>query len=338
MLLLLVASVAPDPAQAACALSEAQRGWLQATLDGWTSLTDDLGRDPDRLPWMVVFDDRCAWHLGADASRLAGAEHVTAGLSLRGEAVAVLALEHHEVVRLPDGREIAPAPLAFTALYGDRPFFVTALPDVWRATPGIEQVGDVDAFARGIVAHEMTHTLHLSAIANRLHALGDRWALPEAMDDDIVEARFGEDSAFVAELDAERALYRAAVQQRDPERKRALVVQALNRTRARQARFFTGPNEVFAEIEETFLGMEGAAILAHHRLHERTPELVSFVRSSGHIPWSQEFGYTLFQLVDQLVPDWPDRVFCPRPDGPFTLLEGAVGLAEPHASMGTSGG
>jgi hypothetical protein len=182
----------------------------------------------------------------------------------------------------------------------------------------------VDAFVRGIVAHEMTHTLHLSAVSARLESLGDRWALPEDIHDDIVQSRFEDDSAFVAALDAERALYEAAVEEADPERKRDLLVDALARTRGRHDRFFTGPDEVFAAVEETFLGMEGAAVLAHWRLHEKDPDRVAFARSSARPPWSQAFGYTLMQLVDQLVPRWPDRVFCPRPAGPFTLLEEAV--------------
>jgi len=324
VLLLAFASLSP---RAGCDLPDASRTWLQSTLDDWLELARDMGQEPDHLPWMVVFDARCTWHLAGDSARLPVASQMAAGLRAMDRDVAVFGLEHTEMVKLPGGDSIPAAPIAFTSLRDDGvPWFVVALPDVWAAIPGIEKSvgGNVGAFVRGLVAHEMTHTLQVAAVAAQIDSLGSRFSVPPDPDDDIVQTRFSADSTFGAMLSAERAVYGEAIEESDVARKKTLVRRALAMTRDRQERFFTGVDAVYGPLEALFLDMEGAAIMAHYRLHLRHPDRVAFVQTRANPPWSQGFGFQVFRLIDQLAPGWPDRVFTAHPAGPFELLAEAV--------------
>lgn len=70
-----------------CALSDDQSRWIQTALDGWERVSRDfLHVAPLPLPWIVLFDRSCAWHLAPDEARLPDATPVRPGLTFAGES------------------------------------------------------------------------------------------------------------------------------------------------------------------------------------------------------------------------------------------------------------
>lgn len=139
----------------------------------------------------------------------------------------------------------------------------------------------------------------------------------------MIQKRFREVPGYRAAYQAERDLLYEAMVVREP-RRRELLARALTMIRERRNRYFVGPDSVYAELEDLFLALEGAAVWAHHALHLREPELVSFVRTSREPAWTQDEGYALFVLLDGFVPDWRDRIFADDPASPVALLEEAL--------------
>ena len=139
----------------------ALRGWE------WTSRTL-LQLEPKPLPWIVVFDGRCRWHVNADPTHtsFAAPRHATderftyAGTPLRG-----IALPHSGQVRLPNDAQVPARIVAFAAPrgHGEKTFLVIALPSVWRRDPDHAANPELDALTLGVFMHEAAHTRQVIA-------------------------------------------------------------------------------------------------------------------------------------------------------------------------------
>ncbi len=322
------ASQAPvDPGP--CTFPPTEITWLQRALDGWNQVSREFLRiDPSPLPWIVLFDASCVWHLSPDASLNRDALPVTTTLSFAGNPVPVRALSHTGTVLLPSGRPVAVEMKASTQLYGNNrgAFFVMAMPSVW-------QTKEVSAptraeYLQGVFSHEMTHTRLLVDINRRVRELARKNDLVYPINDDVIQTEFHRTPGFEAAFDRERdQLYRAALEP-DPVKQREHTIKALDLVRARHARYFTGPTAAYAELESLFLTMEGVGQWAAYRLARtraggNDAEALRLVRDNKKY-WSQDEGLALFVLLDALVPDWQSRVFAPAPASPFALLEEAV--------------
>ncbi|HET7218843.1 MAG TPA: hypothetical protein VFJ02_12395, partial [Vicinamibacterales bacterium] len=102
----------------------------------------------------------------------------------------------------------------------------------------------------------------------------------------------------------------------------------LTMVRDRHARYFTGANAAYAEIESLFLTLEGVGQWAAYRLSKaraagNEAEALRLVRDNRRY-WSQDEGLALFLLIDALVPGWQTRIFSESPASPFALLEEAT--------------
>ena len=88
-------SVVPAP----CTFPPAEIAWIQRALDGWDQVSRQFLRiDPSPLPWVVLFDASCVWHLSPDASLSPDAIAVPTTLSFAGSPVPVRALTHKGTV------------------------------------------------------------------------------------------------------------------------------------------------------------------------------------------------------------------------------------------------
>ena len=313
-----------------CMFPPAEIAWLQRALDGWEQVSRQfLHIDPSPLPWVVLFDASCVWHLSPDANPGADALPVKTTLSFAGSPVPAYALSHTGTVVLPGGVPISVEMKASTSLYRNSrgAFFVMAMPSVW-------QTKEVSAptraeFLQGVFSHEMTHTRLLEAVNRRVRDLARKNELVYPINDDSIQAEFQRTHGFEAAINRERdQFYRAALEP-DPARQRDLTIKALEMVRLRHARYFTGPTAAYAELESLFLTMEGVGQWAAYRLTRtraggNDAEALRLVRDNRKY-WSQDEGLALFLLVDAMVPGWQSRVFTATPASPFAMLEEAVG-------------
>jgi hypothetical protein len=312
-----------------CEFSPAEIHWLQRALDGWERVSREfLKLDPTPLPWIVLFDAWCAWHLAPEDTIDAVTVRATTSLTFAGHPVPVRATTHKGTVVLPSGAPVSVEMKASTALYRNSraAFFVMAMPSVWLT-------GDVSPRARseylqGVFSHEMTHTRLLVAINRRVRELARKHELVYPINDDVIQAEFRRVDGFEAAFNRERHQFYRAALETDPGRRRSMTTRALEMARSRHARYFSGSNQAYAELESLFLTLEGVGQWAAYRLTKARAggndvEALKLVRDNRKY-WSQDEGLALFLLIDELIPGWQARVFAPAPASPFALLEEAT--------------
>lgn len=302
-LMLLVALAQAPP----CEMAADDREVVQQWIASWRAVAREALRiNPDPLPTLVLFDERCVWR-----------DQETTGVA------------HGGMVPLPDG-ESMPARLAtFAATSGEdnRPYLVMAMPSLWRAEPPNQAEPNLPLLLRVVFAHEMAHTVQAAGIGAWLGEVETRLTWPEGLDDDIVQARFEKNSEFRAAWSAERTLLYQAANEPNASLRRALLSTAVSMMETRRRRFFTGEDAVFADLEDLFLNMEGLGQWVGYQVALRAglspAEAQTFMRR-GRTRWSQEEGFAAFLVIDALVPDWRERVLKGRPASTLELLaEGA---------------
>ena len=183
------AQVPADPVP--CTFPAGEIAWLQRALDSWHLASREfLLIDPSPLPWIVLFDASCVWHLSPDSTLIREAQPVETPLTFAGRPVPVRALRHKGTVLLPSGVPMAVEMKASTSLYrnGRGAFFVMAMPSVW-------QTKDVSAptraeYLQGVFSHEMTHTRLLVDINRRVRELARKNDLVYPINDDVIQAEF----------------------------------------------------------------------------------------------------------------------------------------------------
>lgn len=312
-----------------CTFPEKDVAWIQRALDGWEQVSrSDIKRDPAPLPWVVLFDASCVWHLASETMSWIQAKPIQTSLRFAGAAVPVRAQAHAGTIFLPSGVPMGVEMKASTSLYrnGRAAFFVMAMPSVWQTR---DVSGPTRAeYLQGVFSHEMTHIRLLLGINRRVNELVRRNDLAYPLNDDRIQSEFIKVSGFEGAFNRERDLFYRAALDTNPARRLSTVRRALELVRARHARYFVGPNQAYAEIEGLFLTMEGVGQWAAYRLSlarlaGNEHEALRLVRETRRF-WSQDEGLALFLLIDALVPDWQARIFDGPPVSPFSLLQEAV--------------
>lgn len=340
---LVFSPAALEGSTAPCRMSSENLSLIRDALGSWESLSREVLRLEDTsLPWMVLFDTRCTWHLAPGTPRPEKARGVKTPLVFAGEPVVVLAEPHGGEVALPDGSSRpAGEGTAFASLADDgkTPFFVLALLDVWSAQPKPVSDAEFARILRGVVSHEIVHTLQIRDVGRRVRELKTRYELPDRVHDDLIEELFRDEPGYREAFQKESDLFYAATQEGDPQRRRALIVQALDLVKKRHARYFTGSREAYREIDALFLNMEGVAVWAAYSVARRSSDDASDGSVRGferkHNSWSQDEGFALQLLIDDLIPNWRRRMLGEELASPFDLLEESVVGESSKAASGT---
>jgi hypothetical protein len=316
----------PAPA-AVCTFPDTEVAWIQRALDGWEQVSREFLRtDPNPLPWIVLYDAACVWHLNPDSS-ITGARVVETTLTFAGRMVPVRGIAHTGTFMLPSGGPGEVEMKASTSLYrnGRAAFFTMAMPSVWR-TKDVSMPTRAE-YLQGVFSHEMTHIRLLPSVNRRVRELANEHDLPLPMNDDVIQTVFEKVDGFESAFNRERDHFFRAAAAHDPARRMELTRRGLDLARQRQARFFTGTNTAYVEVESLFLMLEGVGQWAAYRLSKARAghevEAIRLMRDDRRF-WSQDEGLALFLLIDALVPDWQARVFAGKPLSPYALLEEAV--------------
>jgi hypothetical protein len=316
-----------------CDLSPQNQTWVQRALDGWDRARRDFLKIPAApLPWIVLYDATCLWHLNpTDPKLLVDSRQLpTSTITVDGTSVDIRAISHSGTVLLPNRVEIPIEVKASTALYrnGRMTFLVMAMPSVWRNQRA--KIAHLDEYLLGAFTHEMTHTQQLVSINRRLRQLIGSTELLGRLTDDVIQERFGKEQGFARLVDSERRMLFRAAALSDPALRREIAIKALAMIRDRHARYYSGRNTPYAEIETLFLTMEGAGQWAAYKLLKARglvgssdAEVLDLVRDNRRY-WSQDQGLALFLLLDVLVPNWQARIFQTEPASPLTLIEEAL--------------
>lgn len=327
------ASAAPEtpPAPVPCAIPETDARWTQRFIDGWVLVSQELRLQPKPLPWVVLFDASCTWHLNPGAAGLATGESLGTPFSLAGEPVSVRGLRHGGKVRLPNESEIPAEVMAAAFPVGENTsdaFFVLASLSLWQSHPQASKDPELEERILSAALHEIVHTRQLPNIGRRIETLRQKYELPDRLNDDTIEERFKNVPGYREAFEAERDLFYEAVRATDATRRRELIAQGLAKARKRRARFFTGPDAMFSTLEDIFLNMEGAAEWARVKYHQKARKpgldndaaIIAFLRGKEN-SFSQDEGLALVLLLDQERPGWQEHVVSPEHAALFDLLE-----------------
>jgi spermidine synthase len=315
-----------------CRLSVDDLNWVQDTLDGWQQISQDApGVPPAPLPWTVLFDSSCVWHLAPAVGQPPDGTAIHTPLSFASNPVEVRALRHNDTVALPNGLTIPARATAMSSLTSDgiSPFVAMALPEVWRLNARDAKAQPANELLQTMMIAELAKSGHRQELQRHLQALAPTQSLPRPIREDTIQMQFQSVPGFREAFEAERDLFFRAAREGDARERNALTMRGLAMARQRRAQYFTGRNRAYAALEDFLLTLDGAGQWAAYQfVKTRVPsaaeaDVLQFVRDQRKY-WSQEEGLALFLLLNALVPDWQARVFGPAPVPPFALLEDAM--------------
>lgn len=307
------AAKAPTVGASTCVLTPSEREWVAGTHVAWELvLRESLKARPvSRHPEVVLFNETCQFTAVGD-------------LPLRGS-------RHGGAVTLPDGQRVPPQVTSFSSPVPktDLAFVAMALPSIW-ATAGVTSELGLTTLMTAVLVHEMTHTLMFDAFNPRLAAVSARYGFGDDLSDDMVQETFEKDPAFVGAYRAERDLLYRAVTEPSADEARRVAQMALASITERRARFYQGTEAKFAEVEDLWLTMEGAAqwagyawLVGRNGANRSAERALPLFRRGGR-QWSQDEGLAIFLVVDRLLPGWHERVFTAAPATALDLLSLAV--------------
>jgi hypothetical protein len=307
--------------------------WMQSVLDAWQTTTRrDLRVPPQSPPWIIFYDDSTAWHLNPDSARLPS--HTTGKASLRfANSRYTLARVANDGKLWVPGRDALPlAPRSVTMVHsnGQKPFTILPLPRLYRRLAPADESDELDKAFLSAAIHELTHTRHLVGYGKRLEQLRARYRLPETLDDNLIQERYAEDTAYTAILAEERTALTEAVFAKTPAAAKAELRKALAAAELRKKTFFEGDNAWLSELDDFFLVLEGAGMWAQYQHARRAaPPGEPWQRTLGLLlnrtrSWSQGEGLTLFVLLDRFRPNWQATFMAATLPSPFAALRDAA--------------
>ena len=305
--------VSGSVALASCLPDKLEMEWLDRTISVWKKVrTESLLLPNAKLPWLVLFDDKCVLNINPDTKFYRdGSESLS--ISLGGERVDVYSAEHHGKIVLPDSATLPPNLISFAATYdkGKRSFFAASLPSIWQKAPHLKDEKNLATLVRSVYIHELTHTYHRKFFS-RLDAIEKGLKGVEVFDDDIVQNVFGKRPEFRDAFLSEIAITGEAVAAADITFKRNAARQIADLMDDRRRKFYTDQDRIYSETEDIFLTMEGVANWAAYKaamVDGLSPGDASKLIRRGGKNWSQEQGILLFLLIDDLVPNWQKMAF-----------------------------
>jgi hypothetical protein len=286
------------------------------------------------LPWMILYDEKQAWHLGADEARLPPHDRPATSFRFNGRARPIVRVPHDNATLwlpsspLPIGPGQPPRVFAMPYDNGTKAFFVLALPSVMRAVAG-GGGRNLEAILRGVAGHELVHTRQLPDVLRRINVLRQTQNVPTGIDDNFIQKTYSVDDEYKKVFSEEGTLFYRAVIEIDPATSRRLLLEALSLAGRRRARFFTGSSAVHAELDDIFLGLEGIGEWVRFQIKRQEAQATPWQQTLNEMmaegdAWSQQQGLVLFLLIDRLVPSWQSRFFAPNFPSPIAVLRDAL--------------
>ncbi len=310
---LLAADRVANPAHQSCAVSAADRAWIDRAVAAWSMAKHHITSmgEIDNFP-AVFFSADCVL---SSSNALTGDD----------KAVNWNANSHDGIIMLPDGDKMPAGVTSFTSADEEMAYFVMSTPSVWR-NGGVDggPLG-LDTLMVAVMLHEGTHVAQSMTYGKRVTALEQRYSLPESFNDDSLQERFEKNEAFSASIVKETDLFFQAAVASDDETARRLAREARDLMLTRADRWYTGDDKFWREAEDIWLTFEGSGqwvaykwlISDHGGAAAASKAVPGFARRSRW--WSQNEGLGIALTLDRLGdPSWKRHAFG---DGEKTILE-----------------
>jgi len=238
------------------------------------------------------------------------------GPSLLGKRFTWKRKEHEGKITLPTEQIVPVGLMSFASpLENENAFFVMPLLSFWEAAGVKSKELGLELLVTGVFLHEFSHSQQMQNFGKKMTWYEQHNKFTVDFSDDIVQDYFEKDSIYELQFRKETSrFYEAASDKADLS---LLTGQALGMHNARQEKYFTGDLEIFKEIDNFFLTMEGLgqytmyAWLVHPEGANIPAEIAQKAVRRGGKSWSQEEGLSLFLVLSKIsVPaNWSGLMF-----------------------------
>lgn len=237
---------------------------------------------------------------------------------------------HNNSITLPDRQTV---PIGLMSFAGEIPneskaFFVMPLLNFWKKNKVKSDELGLENLITGVFIHEFAHSQQMENFGKRVSKYEKTNSFETELSDNIVQDIFGKNNFYVELFKKENDTFFTAFKAREKSAKDSLTRNGLELFKARQKQFFTGNRQVFSELDDLFLTMEGIGQFAMYAwmIHPEggniaADKAIADVRRGGKF-WSQEEGFILFLLLDSYAkPEkWAKDFFGTKPVNVTDLL------------------
>ncbi len=321
--------VAPGRKSAKTAGPAVRVEWLSRWLGAWEAMAGNvLKLPPAPAPIMLFYDSEYVYTTSAVS---APEGEPFEGPTFFGSTLPWRKSAHAGTLTLPDGQQVPVQLMTFAAPAeekGVEAFFVMAAPAFWNEAGIHSEAVGLDKMLTGVFLHEFAHTRQMNGIGRIIteYERSHRFDFP--VSDDMIQAYFAGDSAYVQHFREEVELFYRAARSPDEAEVKRLANQGMVLLKERQNHYLVGKNKVLGEMDNVFLTMEGVGqyLMATYL---QGPEGGAVPKAAaigatrrGKNWWSQEEGLALVLLYERLAPnpDWT-ILFTDKPTDIVTLIE-----------------
>ncbi|MGV0751396.1 hypothetical protein [Empedobacter brevis] len=237
---------------------------------------------------------------------------------------------HNGSLTLPDKSVIPVNLMSFAAEISDgnnASYFVMPLPDFWKQA-GVEskELG-IDNLITGVFLHEFSHSQQMQNFGKKISEYEQHNNFDIDFNDDIVQNLFAKNTAYSEIYKKELDIFYNAV--KNDTLDTVSVKEGMKIMQQRHNDFFQDKYKNLTEIDHFFLTMEGLGQytmylwLTHPKGGNIDKEMaVKGVRRGGKW-WSQDEGFALFLILDQLenTKSWAKDMFGNKTESVINLIE-----------------
>lgn len=303
--------------------------WFSA----WTLVSKDIYKiDKVRPVEFVFFDDTYVYSTSAvtikNGSHVKGADLMNLKLQWKKEL-------HGDSLTLPD-RSVVPINLmSFAAEIpadSSTSFFVMPLPAFWMKSEVSSKELGLENLVTGVFIHEFSHAQQMQNFGKQMTAFEQHDDFGVQFSDDIIQDIYGKDTTYLAYYKKENELFHGSIKNNALEKKS--VREGLAIMKERQKEYFKGKYENLKPIDNFFLTMEGLGQysmflwLTHPKGGNIERETAIMGVRRGGKWWSQDEGFALFLILDNLTPpeNWVRDMFGDKTESVINLIDNYLGL------------
>jgi hypothetical protein len=314
-----------------CVVTDSDKAWIDRTLAAWRFASTKLATINIGPKVNVrLFSANCL--LASDNA-----------LSLKSEFY-WQATAFEKVVPMPgskDSNDGIPAHVtSFAGVADGTPFFVMALPSVWKTDKVSGEPFSLENLMTAVFVHEAMHVSQNNTYMQQFMNLAERHQLPSDFNDDSIQKRFEPNKQFSASIAKEIDFLFKSASANSIEESRRFAKQALLLIKKRRAHFYRGKDAHLSEVEDVWLTLEGSGQwLGYQWLvaedgggYEQSVVHDGFAKRGKW--WSQIEGLALIMAVDRLDQGkWKIQAFTDGKKSGIALLIDAIETKKPSNKL-----
>jgi hypothetical protein len=237
---------------------------------------------------------------------------------------------HNNSLTLPDKSVVPINLMSFAAEIptdSSKSFFVMPLPSFWKKSEVSSKELGLENLITGVFIHEFSHSQQMQNFGKKMTVFEQQNNFGVQFSDDIVQNIYSKDTTYLEFYKKENELFYASIKNNALEKKS--VNEGFAIMKQRQKEYFQGKYENLKLIDNFFLTMEGLGQysmflwLTHPKGGNIKREIaIKGVRRGGKW-WSQDEGFALFLILDNLTPpkNWVQGMFGDKTESVINLID-----------------